>query len=127
SSPSVEQQYTPQTLPGLGASPIYLHTQATVGLDSRPARGYTRRGGFYGVTVHDYGDKDGAFGFNQIDYTALQHIPILREAWVLAFRAQAQTTYDKSGKQIPFFMMPAFSGGLGLTRHSTWTLTHTNR
>ena len=68
SSPSIEQKYTPETLPGLGASPVYLHTQATVGLDSRPARGYTRRGGFYGVTVHDYTDKDGAFGFNQVDY-----------------------------------------------------------
>ena len=126
SSPSIEQKYTPETLPGLGASPIYLHTQATVGLDSRPARGYTRRGGFYGVTVHDYTDKDGAFGFNQVDYTAIQHIPILREAWVLAFRAFAQTTYDKSGQQIPFFMMPSFSGGSDLRAYSSWRLRDLN-
>src|SRR4029077_14524306 len=108
SSPSIEQKYTPQTLPGLGAPPFSLHTQAPVGFDSRPARGYTRRGGFYGVTVHDYTDQDGAFGFNQVDYTAIQHIPFLRDNWVLAFRALAQTTYDKSGQQIPFFMMPSF-------------------
>ena len=101
-------------------------TQATVGFDSRPARGYTRRGGFYGVTVHDYTDKDGAFGFNQVDYTALQHIPILREAWVLAFRAFAQTTYDKSGQQIPFFMMPSFSGGSDLRAYSSWRLRDLN-
>jgi hypothetical protein len=126
SSPSIEQKYTPQTLPGLGASPIYLHTQATVGLDSRPARGYTRRGGFYGVTVHDYTDQDGAFGFNQVDYTAIQHIPILREAWVLAFRAYAQTTYDKSGQQIPFFMMPSFSGGSDLRAYASWRLRDLN-
>jgi hypothetical protein len=126
SSPSIEQKYTSATLPGLGASPLYLHTQATVGLDSRPARGYTRRGGFYGVTFHDYADKDGAFGFRQVDYTAIQHIPILREAWVLAFRAFAQTTYDKNGQQIPFFMMPAFSGGSDLRAYSSWRLRDLN-
>ena len=125
-SPSIEQKYTPQTLPGLGASPVYLHSQATVGIDSRPARGYTRRGGFYGVTVHDYTDKDGAYGFNQVDYTAIQHVPILREAWVLAFRAYAQTTYDKSGQQIPFFMMPSFSGGSDLRAFASWRLRDLN-
>ena len=54
---------------------------------ARPARGYARRGGFYGVTFHDFTDTDDAFGFNQIDYEAIQHIPILREAWVLSLRA----------------------------------------
>jgi hypothetical protein len=125
-SPSIEQKYTPETLPGLGASPVYLHTQATVGLDSRPARGYTRRGGFYGVTFHDYADNDHAFGFNQVDYTAIQHVPILRDAWVLAFRAFAQTTYDKKGQQIPFFMMPSFSGGSDLRAYSSWRLRDLN-
>src|SRR5881394_1138753 len=43
--PSVETAYTPATLPGLGASPVYLHSQVMAGFDSRPARGYTRRGG----------------------------------------------------------------------------------
>jgi hypothetical protein len=126
SSPSIEQKYTSATLPGLGASPVYLHTQATVGLDSRPARGYTRRGGYYAVTVHDYTDRDGAFGFNEVDYTAIQHIPILREAWVLAFRAFAQTTYDKGGQQVPFFMMPSFSGGSDLRAYSSWRLRDLN-
>ena len=123
---SVEQVYTPSTLPGLGASPVYLHTQGTIGIDSRPARGYTRRGGFYGVTVHDYTDRDNLYGFNQVDYTALQHIPILREAWVIALRAVAQTTYDKSGQTIPFFMMPSFSGGSDLRAYSSWRLRDLN-
>ncbi|HXI28810.1 MAG TPA: hypothetical protein VNG89_10310 [Vicinamibacterales bacterium] len=126
SSPSIETIYTPATLPGLGASPVYLHTQGTVGIDSRPARGYTRRGGFYGVTVHDYTDTANAFGFEQVDYEALQHIPILREAWVLAFRAFAQTTYDKSGQVIPFFMMPSFSGGSDLRAYASWRLRDLN-
>jgi hypothetical protein len=126
SSPSVETIYTPATLPGLGASPVYLHTQGTIGIDSRPARGYTRRGGFYGVTVHDYTDTASAFGFEQVDYEAIQHVPILREAWVLAFRAFAQTTYDKSGQVIPFFMMPSFSGGSDLRAYASWRLRDLN-
>jgi len=126
SDPSIETAYTAATAPGLGAAPIYLHTAATVGFDSRTARGYTRRGGFYGVTVHDYTDRDKAFGFTQVDYDAIQHIPILREAWVLAFRAFAQTTYDKSGQQIPFFMMPSFSGGSDLRAYGSWRLRDLN-
>src|SRR4051812_12414338 len=126
SVPSVETVYTPATLPGLGAAPVYLHSQATAGFDSRPARGYTRRGGFYGITVHDYADKDGAFGFNQVDYDAIQHIPILREAWVLAFRAFAQTTYTKTGQQVPFFMLPSFAGGSDLRAYSSWRLRDLN-
>jgi hypothetical protein len=125
-SPSVETVYTPSTLPGLGASPVYLHTQGTVAFDSRPARGYTRRGGYYGVTVHDYADKDSAFGFNQVDYTAIQHIPILRETWIIAMRAYAQTTYQKSGQTIPFFMMPSFSGGSDLRAYASWRLRDLN-
>jgi hypothetical protein len=120
--PSVDQVYTPETLPGLGAAPVYVHTQGTIGFDSRPARGYTRRGGFYGVTVHDYADSDQAYGFNQVDYEAIQHIPILREAWVIALHGLVRTTYEKSGEQIPFFMMPSFSGGSDLRAYGSWRL-----
>ena len=104
--PSVEEVYTSETLPGLGASPVYLHSQATVGIDSRPARGYARRGGFYGVTFHDYTDNDKRYSFNQVDYEAIQHIPILREAWVISLHGLAQTTNEKTGQQIPFFRCP---------------------
>ncbi len=126
SSPSVEQKYTAQTLPGLGAQPVYLHSQAAIGVDSRTSPGYTRRGGYYAVTVHDYTDNDHLWGFNQVDYTAIQHVPIYREAWILAFRAYAQTTYDKSGQTIPFFMMPSFSGGSDLRAYASWRLRDLN-
>src|SRR4051794_6443932 len=56
-TPSVESKYTAAALPGLGAAPIYIHTLGTIGIDSRTSPGYTRRGGFYGVTLHDYTDR----------------------------------------------------------------------
>ena len=50
--PSVEEVYTPATLPGLGAKVTYLHSQGTVGFDwrhrrptTRGAAGYLRRDG----------------------------------------------------------------------------------
>jgi hypothetical protein len=117
--PSVETKYTPATLPGLGAEVTYLHTQGTVGIDWRTSPGYSRRGGFYGVTLHDYNDRDKDFGFQIIEYEAIQHIPLLREAWVLSFRARVQTSDEKGGQQTPFFMLPALGGGSTLRGFSS--------
>jgi surface antigen Omp85-like protein len=120
SFPSVNVVYTPQTLPGVGTRTTYLHTQGTAGFDWRTSPGYSRRGGFYGVTLHDYADKDEQFGFREIDYEAIHHIPILREAWVISLRARARTTSSKTGQQVPFFMLPYVGSGStlrGFTSH----------
>ncbi len=109
--PSVDNVYSPRTLPGVGTKTTYVHTQGTVGLDWRTSPGYSRRGGFYGVTLHDYADKDEQFGFREIDYEAIQHFPILREAWVISLSARARTTQTKSGQQVPFFMLPYVGSG----------------
>jgi len=124
--PSVETAYTSATLPGLGAQPFYWHSQGTVGFESRAARGYARRGAFYGVTVHDFTEQDKLYGFTQVDYEAIQHIPILRDTWVVSLHGLAQTTYDKSGQQIPFFMMPSLGGGSDLRAYASWRLRDLN-
>jgi hypothetical protein len=124
--PAVSDVYQPDTLPGLGASPVYLHSQGTVGIDSRPSIGYARYGGFYGITAHDYADSKGEFGFDQVDYEITQHIPILREAWVVSLHGLAQTTYTKGSQQIPFFMMPAVGGGSDLRAFSSWRFRDQN-
>jgi hypothetical protein len=116
---SVETVYTPATLPGLGTKTTYLHSQGTAGFDWRTSPGYSRRGGFYGVTLHDYADKDERFGFRQIDYEAIQHIPILREAWVISLRAIARTTENKTGQQVPFFLLPYVGSGSTLRAYTS--------
>ena len=126
SFPSIETVYTPQTLPGLGAKVKYLHTQGTVGFDWRPARSYARRGGFYGVTLHDYKDSDEAFGFRQIDYEAIQHFPILRESWAISLRGLAQTTMRKSGQEIPFFVLPSLGGGHNMRGYESYRFRDRN-
>jgi len=118
--PPVESVYTPATLPGIGTETTYLHSQGTAGLDWRTSPGYSRRGGFYGVTLHDYTDRDERFGFREIDYEVIQHVPILREAWVISLRGIARTTQSKTDQQVPFFMLPYVGSGStlrGFTSH----------
>jgi hypothetical protein len=85
--PSIETIYSPSTLTGLESTITYIHSQGMAAIDTRPAPGYARRGGFYGVTFRDFTDVDGDFGFKQIDYDAIQHIPVLRESWVLSLHS----------------------------------------
>jgi hypothetical protein len=118
--PSIETVYTPDTLPGLGAQPVYVHTQGTLGLETRLAPDYARRGGFYGVTFHDYADTDSEFGFELIEYEAIQHIPILRESWVVSLRGRVQTTSLKEDQQVPYFMLPSLGSGSTLRAYPSW-------
>ena len=126
SFPPVDTIYTPETLPGLGTTTAYLHSQATVGFDWRTSPGYSRRGGFLGVTGHDYRDSDTEFGFEQVDYEAIQHLPILREAWVLSLHGRVQTAFNKSGQEIPFFMLPSVGGGSSLRGFPSWRFRDRN-
>ena len=126
SSPSVEQAYTPATLPGLGAKVTYLHTQGTIGLDGRTSPGYSRRGAYVAATLHDHKDQDDNFGFQMVEYEAIAHLPILREAWVLSFHGRMQHANEKDGQQIPFFMLPALGGGSSLRGFSSWRFRDQN-
>jgi outer membrane protein assembly factor BamA len=119
--PSVEEVYTSDTLPGLGAKPTYLQATTTAAIDWRDAPDYSRRGGYYGVTWHGYSDGgDDPYGFGQVDYEVIQHIPLFRDAWVLSLRGKVATTYTSDGETIPFFMLPAVGGGSSLRGYSSW-------
>ena len=126
-APPVESIYTPTTLPGLGATVTYLHTQATVGFDMRQAAGYARRGGFYGVTAHDYHDRDDRFSYRELDYDAIQHIPILRESWVLSLHGRAETTISRDNQDVPYFLLPHLGGGSTLRGFESWRFRDRNK
>jgi hypothetical protein len=120
SAPSVDTIYTPESLPGLGTKTTFVHSQGTVGFDWRLAQGYARRGGFYGVTLHDYTDRDDEFGFQQVNYEVIQHIPFVRETWVISLRGLVQTTFTKDGQVVPFFLLPSLGSGHTLRGFSSW-------
>jgi hypothetical protein len=119
SAPSIETIYNPVTAPGLGSSPTYLHSQGTLGIDWRPFALYARKGGFYGVTFHNYADSDDALSFDKLDADVVQHIPIFRDTWVLSFHGRIETTLDDDDV-VPFFMLPSLGSGRTLRAYSSW-------
>ena len=118
--------HTRYCAPGLGTRTTFLHTQATVGFDSRASSGYARRGGFYGVTGHDYTDRDDALGFRQVDYEVIQHIPVLRDTWVLSLHGLAKTTWDKGDEATPFYLLPSLGGGSNLRGFASFRFSDRN-
>ncbi len=106
-----EQSYTPETLPGFGATTDYVQVHGTAAIDWRPAEDYARRGGYYGVTARRYDDTSGPFSFRRVDYEVVQHVPVLRDAWVLSLRGRVETTYTSEGDTVPFFILPTLGSG----------------
>ena len=63
------------------------------------------------MTFHDFHDQDGRYGFRQTDYEAIQHIPVLRDTWVLSLHGRLALANAADGQVVPFFMLPALGGG----------------
>jgi hypothetical protein len=118
-SPSIEQVHTTATAPGLGANPKYLRTTLTGGIDSRPAAGYARRGGLYAVTYDNFADVDDTYSFDLLQAEVVQHVPVLRENWVLSFHGVAKTTIDDDDT-VPYFLLPSLGSGSTLRAYSSW-------
>ena len=120
SAPSIDDVYTPASAPGLGDSPDFVHTDIRAAIDTRAPGDYTRTGGEYSFGLHNYQDVNGGtYSFSRFEAGALQHIPILRETWVLSLRARLRGTIGDSSI-VPFFMLPTIGGGSSLRAHSSW-------
>ena len=126
SAPSVDEVYTPATLQGLDSNPVYLHTHAGGAIDWRPSPGYARAGGAYSIVFHDFRDHDEAFGFRRTDYDVVQHVPVMRDAWVLSLHGRLELANAADGQVIPFFMLPALGGGSSLRGFPSWRFRDLN-
>jgi hypothetical protein len=118
SYPSIETIHDPATVPGLFTKMSFVRTEARAAIDWRPGAGYARRGGFYGVTLASYADQDDTYSFERLDGEVIQHLPILRETWVLSFRGRVQTTLDE-GDVVPYFVLPQLGSGSTLRGYET--------
>lgn len=119
SAPSIEEIFTPETAPGLGDSPTFVHSVVSGGIDWRPAADYARRGGLYQVSYHNYADRDETYSFDRLDGEVVQHVPILRENWVISLHGLVQTTLDDEDV-VPYFLMPSLGSGSTLRAYSSW-------
>jgi hypothetical protein len=124
---SIEEQFTPETAPGLGLDPKYTRSRVYAQIDSRDAPGYTRRGTLLRAEFSDYHQDGDGFGFNRVDLDARQFIPILRENWVIALRALASFTDAGTGEDVPYFLLPSLGGGSDLRSYSSFRFRDRNR
>jgi hypothetical protein len=101
-----------------GPDTTYIHSTASAGIDWRPSAGYARRGGLYELRYHNYTDRSDTFSFNRVDAEVVQHIPILRETWVLSLRGEVRTTLDDG--VVPYYLMPSLGSGSTLRAYGSW-------
>lgn len=116
--PSIGDIYTPDTAPGLGESPDYVHTRLSVAFDSRPSPGYARHGGLYRLSYHNYAARGDTFSFDRLDGEAVQHIPVLRENWVVSLRGAVSSTLDDDD-EVPYYLLPFLGSGSTLRAYSS--------
>ena len=119
STAQVDERYTADTAPGLGANPSYLHMTWSGGIDWRPSPGYARRGGLYELSYEGYFDVDDTYTFDLLQAEVVQHLPILRENWVLSFHGVARTTLDDDAV-VPYFLLPSLGSGSTLRAYPSW-------
>jgi len=118
SQPSIETEWTPAQVPGLGADPRYIHSEVSGAIDWRPAAGYARSGGNYEVGFHNYHDIDDTFSFNQLEGDVVQHIPLVREKWVISLHGRVESVLGDA--TAPFFLLPHLGSGSTLRAYSSW-------
>ena len=118
-SPTIGAIYSSATAPGLGESPAFLHTTVTGGIDSRPSPGYARHGGLYALSYESYLDSDDTHSFDTLMAEVVQHVPILRENWVISLHGAARTTLDDEDA-VPYFLMPSLGSGSTLRGYQSW-------
>lgn len=116
-SPSIEHAFTSTTAPGLNTNPVYAHTTLSAGVDSRPAAGYARRGGLYLVSYESFAGERLPFELAEVE--GVQHIPILRENWVISLHGAVRTTIDDNDT-VPYFLMPSLGSGSTLRAYPSW-------
>ncbi len=116
--PSIETAHAASAVPGLGETLAFARVGGTAAFDWRRSPGYTRTGGYYGATLQTWIHRDSAYAFERLDIDLAQHVPLLRETWVLAFRGRAQSILDDEDV-VPFFLLPALGGGRTLRAYGT--------
>jgi Omp85 superfamily domain len=108
---TIESIFTDVTAPGLARQPDFVHESVFAEVDSRDARGFPRRGGFYRAAYALWNDRTlEAFDFRRLDIVGSQFLSLARND-VVALRLGLSYANNAPGDRIPFFLLPAVGGG----------------
>ena len=116
--PSIETVYAASAAPGQGERSSFARVGGTAAFDWRESPGYTKTGGYYGATFQTWWNPDSTYAFERLDVDLVQHVPILRETWVLALRGQMQSILDDEDI-VPFYLLPSLGSGRSLRAYGT--------
>ena len=118
--PSIETVYSPEQAPLLGSGDeLYLRGEASAAVLWLQSPGYSRTGGLYRFAYEEFNPlrgSGGTFGFARTEF--VQHLPILRETWVVSLRARTESIVRKSDV-VPYFLMPYLGSGTTLRGYPT--------
>ncbi|MBI3048611.1 MAG: BamA/TamA family outer membrane protein [Acidobacteria bacterium] len=110
-APSIEQIFSPATAPLLGDNPLYLRGEASATAYWLESPGYSRTGGLYRVAYEEFNPLRGSGGtFGFLRTQIVQHVPLLRETWVVSLRGGTESIVRKSDV-VPYFLMPTLGSG----------------
>jgi hypothetical protein len=128
SVPSIEEEFTPAEVPGLGLDTTYFAPTVFAQIDFRESLGYTTSGGFYKIQGYQYNEQDNSlFDFRRVDVEGNQFFPILRSNQYLAFRALASFTDVDDNAQVPHYLLPKLGGGQELRGFPDFRFQDRNR
>ncbi len=112
----VQARFDEAGAPGLGQDPVFVHVQTQVGVDWLDSPQYSRRGGFYRGAYDHYLSAGEGDTFASLRTDLVQHLPVLRETWVLSLRGRTESVVSGNA---PYFLMPSLGDGNSLRGYST--------
>ena len=90
----------------------FLHGDISVTADTRDHPDYPTTGGLYRAGFGTYSDRDlGTFSFRRYEAEAVQFLPIVEHAWVIALHGWGVFSDTSVGNSVPFYMLPTLGGG----------------
>jgi hypothetical protein len=117
-SPSIENRFDAVTAPRLNEDPVYAKLTTAASLLWLDTPAYSRHGGSVRWTYDARARLDDGGGFGLTRTEVVQHIPILRENWVISLRARADAVVG-DGDNAPYFLLPGLGSGSTLRAYST--------
>jgi hypothetical protein len=119
--PSIETVFSPDSAPLLGEDPLYLRGEVSATISWVQSQAYSRRGGLYRLAYEEFNPLNGegngdTFGFVRAE--VVQHLPILRETWVISLRGRTESIVRESD-EVPYFLMPYLGSGSTLRGFGT--------